>query len=96
MATGTLEAAVTCCHVALSIIEPSRWKAFHGLPRGADKEHSRQRALQLFPSSHHLLNLKKHHGRAESALIALYVGRALVDRERVDAAPVSAEVRADA
>jgi crossover junction endodeoxyribonuclease RuvC len=82
-AVGALEAAVACCHVAVTIVEPSRWKKFHCLPRGAEKEASRQRALELFPSGHRLLDLKKHHGRAESALIAAYVGRMLVHREHI-------------
>jgi hypothetical protein len=30
------------------------------------------RALQLFPSAHALLALKKDHGRAEASLIALF------------------------
>jgi hypothetical protein len=33
---------------------------------------TRQRALQLFPAQHALLALKRWHGRAQSALIALY------------------------
>jgi crossover junction endodeoxyribonuclease RuvC len=73
-AVGTLEAVVTCCQVPVTIIEPTRWKKFHGL-HGSDKEISRQRALQLFPAAHALLALKKHHGRAEAALIATMVLR---------------------
>jgi crossover junction endodeoxyribonuclease RuvC len=65
-AVGALEAAVTLCGIPLTIIEPK----FHGL-RGKDKELSRARALQLFPSAHALLARKKDHGRAEAALIAL-------------------------
>jgi hypothetical protein len=40
-------------------------------PLGGDKETSRQRALQLFPTAHALLARKKDHGRAEAALIAM-------------------------
>jgi hypothetical protein len=53
----------------LTIIEPTAWKKIHNL-RGSEKEASRQRALQLFPSAHALLARKKDHGRAEAALIA--------------------------
>src|SRR5215831_3970104 len=70
-ATGALEAVIACCEVPLTIIEPSQWKKFHHL-RGSDKESSRARALQLFPSAHALLAHKKDHGRAEAALIALF------------------------
>ena len=70
-AVGALEAAVTCCGIPLTIVEPSMWKKFHAL-HGGDKEGGRQRALQLFPAAHALLARKKDHGRAEAALIALF------------------------
>jgi hypothetical protein len=44
-----------------------------------DKEGGRQRALQLFPAQHALLALKRWHGRAESALIALYGAQLIGD-----------------
>jgi crossover junction endodeoxyribonuclease RuvC len=69
-AVGTLEAAIAACHVPLTIIEPTAWKKAHQL-RGGEKEASRQRALQLFPSAHAFLARKKDHGRGEAALIAL-------------------------
>jgi len=69
-AVGAIEAVIAGCAVPLTIIEPTAWKKFHG-PRGGDKETSRQRALQLFPAAHSLSALKKNHGRAETALIAL-------------------------
>jgi crossover junction endodeoxyribonuclease RuvC len=69
-AVGAIEAVIACCEIPLTIIEPSVWKKLHQL-RGGDKEASRQRALQLFPAAHVMLASKKHHGRAEAALIAL-------------------------
>jgi crossover junction endodeoxyribonuclease RuvC len=69
-AVGSIEAVIECCEIPLTIIEPTAWKKFHQL-RGGDKEAGRQRARQLFPGAHELLALKKHHGRAEAALIAL-------------------------
>jgi hypothetical protein len=42
--------------------------------RGGDKEGSRQRALQLFPTAQALLTRKRDHGRADAALIALAAG----------------------
>src|SRR5262249_46648624 len=69
-ATGALEAVVALLEIPLTIVEPSVWKRQHGL-YGADKETSRQRALQLFPAAAALLARKMDHGRAEAALIAL-------------------------
>jgi crossover junction endodeoxyribonuclease RuvC len=69
-AVGSLETVVTCSDIPYSIIEPAVWKKFHHLP-GKDKEAARQRALQLFPAAHAFFSLKKHHQRAEAALIAL-------------------------
>jgi crossover junction endodeoxyribonuclease RuvC len=69
-AVGAIEAAIICCEIPLTIIEPTLWKKFHQL-RGGDKEAGRQRGLQLFPAAHALLARKKDHGRAEAALIAL-------------------------
>ena len=73
-AVGALEAALACCAIPLTVVEPAAWKKFHQL-RGGDKEGGRQRALQLFPSAHTLLARKKDHGRAEASLIALYGAR---------------------
>jgi crossover junction endodeoxyribonuclease RuvC len=70
-ATGCIEAVMTCCEIPITIIEPSAWKKFYQL-RGGDKESARQRALQLFPAAHAWFALKRHHNRAEAALIALY------------------------
>ena len=70
-AVGALEAIITCCEIPMTVIEPNAWKKLRQL-RGKDKEGGRQRALQLFPAQHALLALKRWHGRAESALIALY------------------------
>jgi crossover junction endodeoxyribonuclease RuvC len=70
-ACGQLETVITLCEIPLEIIEPSVWKRFYKLA-GKDKEGGRQKALQLFPSAHSLLALRKHQGRGEAALLALY------------------------
>jgi crossover junction endodeoxyribonuclease RuvC len=67
---GQLEATVVLCAVPVAFIEPTKWKKIYNL-HGGDKEAARQKALLLFPASHRLLALKRHHHRAESALIAL-------------------------
>ena len=69
-AVGAIEAVLACCEIPMTVIERSAWKKLHRL-RGKDKEGGR-RALQLFPAQHALLALKRWHGRAEPALIALY------------------------
>jgi hypothetical protein len=77
-AVGAIEAVVALCAVPITIVEASAWKKALGLlgQRG-DKEASRQRALQLFPTAHALLARKKDHGRAEALLIAAFGGKML-------------------
>ena len=75
-AVGAIEAVIAGCAVPLTIVEPTAWKKFHAL-RGGDKESRRQPALQLFPTAHALLARKMDHGRAESALLAVYGVRVL-------------------
>ena len=84
-AVGAIEAAITCCEIPMTIIEPTAWKKFHQL-RGGDKESSRQRALQLFPAAHAALARRKDHGRAEAALIALYGSTLITPAEAQHAA----------
>jgi crossover junction endodeoxyribonuclease RuvC len=69
-AVGAIEAAIVCCEIPLTVVEPNAWKKFYHL-RGKDKEGGRQRALQLFPAAHGLLARKRDHGRAEAALIVI-------------------------
>jgi crossover junction endodeoxyribonuclease RuvC len=73
-AVGAIEAAVSLAGIPLTVVEPAVWKRSYGL-RGRDKEQSRLRALMLLPTAHDLLYLRKHHGRAEACLLALYGGR---------------------
>src|SRR5262245_58194548 len=46
-AVGGLEAVVTCCGIAMTLIEPAVWKKFHHLI-GQGKQASVQRVVQLF------------------------------------------------
>lgn len=72
-AVGALEAAVACCEIPMTIIEPSVWKRAMGLPGGAEnKEAARQRAIQLRPDCGTMFERKKDHGRAEAFLIGYY------------------------
>lgn len=67
---GIIDAVVMCCGVPFTHVTPQAWKKAMGCP--ADKDGARQRASQLMPQFAHNWPLKKHDGRAESALIALY------------------------
>lgn len=44
---GALRMALAACGVPFTVVTPQKWKAAVGVPTGADKEASRQRALQL-------------------------------------------------
>jgi hypothetical protein len=69
-AVGAIEATIALCQIPMILVEASGWKRQLHLP-GKDKEAARQRALQLFPSQHALLALKRWHGRAEAALLVV-------------------------
>mgnify|MGYP001603293755 CR=1 FL=1 len=60
----------------LERVAPIAWRSImlRGLPAG--KESGRLRACELFPAYADNLRLKKHHGRADSALLAEYGRRA--------------------
>lgn len=57
----------------MALVRPNRWKAAFGLT--GDKDQSRLLASRLMPKFSHLWPLKKHDGRAEAALLALYGSR---------------------
>ena len=64
------EALLTANGISYTLVTPQRWKKAMLLGIGSDKEASRLRAQQLFPTAVAWLNLKKHHNRAEAALMA--------------------------
>ena len=70
-AVGMLEAIVVCCNIPITIVAPISWKRYYNL-KGSDKELSRQMAIRRFPCAASALVLRRHHGRAESLLIAAY------------------------
>lgn len=70
-ATGQIRAACTCYGMEVRLVHPRSWKRWAGLA-GPDKEQSRQKAIELMPIAVQWLPLKKHHGRAEALLLALY------------------------
>lgn len=67
---GVIEAIVSCYLIPFTYVTPQVWKKEMQCPK--DKDSSRMRASQLLPQFSHNWDLKKHDGRAESALIALF------------------------
>lgn len=70
---GCIQQAVVDAGFELTLVPPQVWKRRFNLT--ADKDAARARASELLPSHAHLWPLKKHDGRAEAALIALYGAR---------------------
>lgn len=65
---------IAALNISSSDITPQEWKK--EIMKGmSDKDAARIKAQQLFPKYAHLLNLKKHIGRADSLLIAEYARR---------------------
>lgn len=61
--------------IPFTLVSPRRWK--NKLQVSADKDAARERASQWLPHCAKLWPLKKHDGRAEAAMIALYGAREL-------------------
>jgi len=61
--------------IATTRLTPQQWKREFNV--GKDKEQSRRRASELMPDATGFWPLKKHDGRAEAALLALYGYRKL-------------------
>src|SRR5262249_18666133 len=68
---GALEAVLTVSAIAITMVEPSKWKRHFHL-QGADKEGARGLAIRLYPGAHHFFTRKKDHNRGEAVLIGLY------------------------
>lgn len=70
---ATARVVALMLEIPLFLVRPQAWKGYFHLPGGdAGKERGRDLALRRFPASAASFNLKKHHNRAEAALIALY------------------------
>ena len=72
---GIIIGILAALAVPYTMVESRMWKKALGVP--ADKDAARARASQLIPRAADQWPLKKHDGRAESALIALYGARQL-------------------
>ena len=69
-ACGVVAGVVGTLKIPVHFVTPQTWKKYFRL--SADKEESRALALRLFPACADSFKLKKHHGRAEAALIAKF------------------------
>jgi hypothetical protein len=72
---GEVRGILIACSIPFTIVEPHAWKKNLGVP--AMKDGARARASQLMPTLAVQWPLKKHHGRAESALISYFGARTL-------------------
>jgi crossover junction endodeoxyribonuclease RuvC len=72
---GALLGVLVARSVPLTLVTPVRWKRMLGVPKA--KDGARARASQLLPEAAHQWRLKRHDGRAEAALLALYGVRQL-------------------
>ncbi len=67
---GVVEACLVASSIPFTYVSPQTWKKDMNCP--VDKDAARMRASQLLPDMAHWWELKKHDGRAESALISLW------------------------
>jgi hypothetical protein len=67
---GMIRGVIAASGVPLHLVTPAKWKRHFALD--SDKEKSRALALRFWPTRSDLFGLKKHHGRAEAALLARY------------------------
>ena len=70
---GVWEGILAALQIPVHMISPQKWKKAMMDGMGKDKDASRVRALELCPAAITGLNLKKHHGRADALLMALYL-----------------------
>lgn len=75
---GTIEGILAANQIPVHYAHPRVWKKAMGVREG--KDGSRARASELRPQDADQWPLKKHHGRADAVLIALY-GQRLLSQE---------------
>ena len=69
--TGAIHGIIAACGIEIRTVSPQVWKRKFGL-LGQDKDASRGEASRRLPHCTHLWPLKKHDGRAEAVLLAIY------------------------
>lgn len=67
---GDVRGVIGALNIPLHFVTPQTWKKHFKL--SSDKDQSRMLAIRLFPAVAESFKLKKHDGRAEASLIALY------------------------
>ncbi|HUZ74554.1 MAG TPA: hypothetical protein VMU87_16335 [Stellaceae bacterium] len=67
---GTVEGVLAALAVPVSYVSPQTWQRGVGMPKGQDG--ARARAGELLPAYAGRWPLKRHHGRADAALIAIW------------------------
>lgn len=72
---GIIKGIIAAYCVPMTLVASMTWKKSLQVP--AAKDGSRARASQLMPNAAHNWPLRKHDGRAEAALIALYGAQSL-------------------
>jgi hypothetical protein len=75
-AYGDVRGVISALDIPMHFVTPQKWKKHFGLT--SDKEQSRLRAIRTFPAVADSFKLKKHDGRAEAALLALYGAEVLM------------------
>jgi crossover junction endodeoxyribonuclease RuvC len=79
---GVILGVLAARSVPLTLVPPVRWKRALGVSKDKD---GWARASQLLPEAAHQWSLKRHDGRAEAALIAVYGARQLAGSAAVPA-----------
>jgi len=74
VAFGIVRGVLSTLLVPQHYVSPAKWKRHYGLT--AEKEKSRELAIQMWPAAE-AFRRKKDHGRAEAALLARYGADAL-------------------
>jgi len=69
--TGVIHGIIAACGIEIRTVSPQVWKRHFRL-LGQPKDASRAEASRRLPSSAYQWPLKKHDGRAEAALLAIY------------------------
>ena len=74
---GVVEGILAANLAPLHLVAPAVWKKFHQIAAGAGKDDSRAAASRRLPQYADQWPLKKHDGRAEAVLMALW-GEAVI------------------
>ena len=69
---GVMLGAAAALKLPTTAVTPRLWMKAVGRQRGSNKDASRARACQLFPSYAHYFKRKKDDGRADAALLCYY------------------------